>query len=822
MGHVRNYAIGDAMARFHLMSGYNVLHPMGWDAFGLPAENAAIERNIHPSHWTYKNIDAMRDQFKRLGYSFDWDREVATCHPQYYRWCQWFFLKMVEKNLAYRKKSSVNWCESCRTILANEQVEGGTCWRCHHKVDIREVDGWFLKITDYAEELLNDHAMLEGNWPERVLTMQKNWIGRSEGAWIDFPLADGSQVIKVFTTRPDTLFGATFMVLAPENPLAIQIAHPMERVNELNAFADKVRNVDIIERTASGIPKEGLFTGAYAINPLTEEQIPIWVSDFVLMEYGTGAIMSVPAHDQRDFEFARKYHLPIRIVIAPEGQDLDPEHMTQAFAAVGTMVNSGPFNGMNSDETIQKITDYCESKGFGKKAVTYRLRDWGISRQRYWGTPIPIIYCDTCGIVPVPEKDLPVVLPMNAEFDWSLGGNPLARCHEFVHTTCPKCNKPARRETDTMDTFIDSSWYFARYTSARDTKQAVNPDSAAYWMPVDQYVGGIEHAVMHLLYARFFHKFMRDLGLVKTDEPFTNLLTQGMVCLEVLSCPTHGYLYPEEAVDMGDGSWRCSRCDAPVVTGRSEKMSKSKRNTKDPEAYLSRYGADTIRLFSLFAAPPEKDCDWSDSGVEGIFRFLKRVWRLAYQWQEFLGQSSTRDITFPESVPFPVDKIRHITHSTIRRVTADFKGRFHFNTSISACMELVNTLNEIVLPASGTPERPVVESALIESFRALTLLLNPFAPHLAEELWEMMGHSTPLVHGPWPTFDDAIAAEKSIEIVLQVNGKIRTRMIVAAGTPTEELEQLALQEMTRQGWISGKTVRKVIAVPDRLVNLVVT
>ncbi|MBN1297722.1 leucine--tRNA ligase [bacterium] len=824
MGHVRNYAIGDAIARFKLMNGYSVMHPMGWDAFGLPAENAAIERNVHPATWTMANIDAMRKQFKRLGYAFDWSREVATCHPEYYRWCQWLFLKMLEKGIACRKRTEVNWCGTCRTVLANEQVESGNvCWRCGQTVENREMDGWFLKITDYAEELLNDHALLEGHWPERVLTMQKNWIGRSEGAYVDFPLVGKDGKIRVFTTRPDTLYGATFMVLAPENPLVMTLADSEERCAMLRAFAEKSRQTDVIERTATGIPKEGCFTGTYAVNPLTGEDIPIWVSDFVLWGYGTGAIMSVPAHDQRDFEFARKYALPIRIVIAPEGCDLDSESMESAFEAVGKMINSGPFTGMSSDAGIGAITRYIEEKGIGCRAVTYRLRDWGISRQRYWGTPIPIVHCERCGMVPVPEDQLPVRLPDNIDFDWSLGGNPLSRVESFVSTRCPICGGPARRETDTMDTFIDSSWYYSRYCDPRNTREIVDPDKNNYWIPVDQYIGGIEHAVMHLLYARFIHKVMRDLGYGRSPEPFARLLTQGMVCLEVMRCPRDGYLYPEDVIDNGDGSYTCRICNGPVIAGRSEKMSKSKRNTRDPNDYIDRFGADTIRMFSLFAAPPQKDLDWSDSGVEGVFRFLKRIWRFVFDHRGLLEGLASGPIAAEDfgNDHAGAEVIHRKTHQTIKRVTEDFDGRYHFNTSISACMEIVNLLYSTPIPEEGAADYQPIRCAVREAVYALLHMLNPFAPHMMEELWHELGGTSLLAQGPWVTWDDAIAAEQSIEMPVQINGKIRVRLTVSADATPEELETRVRQDETVARWVEGKTIRQVIVVPQRLINVVI-
>ncbi len=621
MGHVRNYTIGDVVARYKRMRGFNVLHPMGWDAFGMPAENAAIDRGVHPARWTRDNIAYMKGQLQRMGFSYDWAREFATCDPSYYRWEQWLFLRMMEHDLVYRKETTVNWCDTCSTVLANEQVEQGRCWRCGHEVGQKELPGWFFRITRYAEELLEWTEKLPG-WPPQVLTMQRNWIGKSHGAEVEFPLADREGSIRVFTTRPDTLYGVTFMSLAPEHPLVAELIRGSDREAEVAAFVERVRKEDKIRRTAEDYEKEGVFTGAHAVNPLTGEKVPIFVANFVLMEYGTGAVMAVPAHDQRDFEFARRYGLPIRVVIQPEGQELSPDTMTEAYEGEGRMVHSGPFDGMPSREGIRAVIRYLEEKGYGRGTVNYRLRDWGISRQRYWGAPIPVIHCGHCGVVPVPEEDLPVVLPEDVDFS---GGRvvPLAEIPSFYETTCPRCGRPARRETDTMDTFVESSWYFARFACADYDGGMLDPERVNYWMPVDQYIGGIEHAVLHLLYARFYTKVLRDLGLLKVDEPFTNLLTQGMVCMETQRCPEHGWLLPEE-VDEG----RCRRCGAEVVRGRVEKMSKSKKNVVDPEHLIEKYGADTARLFSLFAAPPEKDLEWSDEGVEGAYRFLRRVWRL--------------------------------------------------------------------------------------------------------------------------------------------------------------------------------------------------
>ncbi|MBI5286453.1 MAG: leucine--tRNA ligase [Deltaproteobacteria bacterium] len=650
MGHIRNYSIGDVVARFMVMRGYNVLHPMGWDAFGLPAENAAIQHGIHPARWTYENIAYMKRQLKRMGFSYDWDREITTCSPEYYQWNQWLFLKMYERGLAYRMYSPVNWCPNCQTVLANEQVERGGCWRCGSGVEEKQLEQWFLRITAYAEELLDYCDKLRG-WPERVLVMQRNWIGKSIGVELDFPVDGAKDVIRVFTTRPDTLYGATFMSLAPEHPMVERFVGVRGQGSGVREFIEKIKRQDRTRTEA--LEKEGVFTGAYCINPLTDRRMPIYIANFVLMEYGTGAVMAVPAHDQRDFEFARKYDLPVVVVIQPPGGGLEPDTMTEAYIEDGIMVNSGPFDGMNNREATEAIVKHLEEKGIGKRAVNYRIKDWGISRQRYWGCPIPIIYCAGCGTVPVPYEDLPVILPEDVKFT-GVGASPLAQAPEFVNTTCPRCGKAARRETNTMDTFVDSSWYFLKFTSPGEDKKPFATESVKYWMPVDQYIGGIEHAVLHLLYARFFNKVLRDLGLVAFDEPFTNLLTQGMVCKEVLVCPEHGYLFPEE---ISDG--KCSKCGKAVEVGPVEKMSKSRKNIVDPDKIVERYGADTTRLFSLFAAPPEKDLDWSDEGVEGAYRFLGRVWRLVSQNStpdSIRGKIQNSKVSNPRASP---DRERH-------------------------------------------------------------------------------------------------------------------------------------------------------------------
>ncbi|MBI5407682.1 MAG: leucine--tRNA ligase [Nitrospirae bacterium] len=791
MGHVRNYAIGDVVARYKKMRGYNVLHPMGWDAFGLPAENAAIDKGVHPVVWTHDNIAYMRDQLRKMGLSYDWDREVTTCDPAYYKWNQWFFLKMYEKGLAYKRRSSVNWCHSCETVLANEQVIDGQCWRCSSVVDQKELEQWFFKITAYAEELLAGCDKLTG-WPERVLIMQRNWIGKSTGVEVDFPLAAGDGAIRIFTTRPDTLFGATFMSLAPEHPLVESLIHGTEAEAAVRAFIERVKHQDRVIRTAEDIEKEGVFTGRYAINPLTQEKIPVWVANFVLMEYGTGAIMAVPAHDQRDFEFAKKYHLPMRVVIQNSEGTLSEGTMTAAYTGEGWLVNSVPFNGIPSPEAIEKIAEYIKQKGLGKKTVNYKIRDWGVSRQRYWGTPIPIIYCDRCGVVPVPEDVLPVVLPKDVAFTGK-GGSPLHQVQGFVKAHCPSCGGEARRETDTMDTFMDSSWYFLRYGSPKTDHAPFDKQAVSYWMNVDQYIGGIEHAVLHLLYARFFTRVIRDLGLIAVDEPFANLLTQGMV--------------------IKDGA----------------KMSKSKGNVVDPDYLITTYGADTARLFSLFAAPPEKDLDWSDRGVEGAFRFLSRVYRKVADLAPCLNprlnlkargihQYRNRLDEIGAGLPDDLKRLRKIVHQTIRKVTEDIEV-FHFNTAISFIMELVNHV--YLLPHEDRTEDEGFLYVMKEALDSMILLLSPFAPHIAEEMWEMMGYESSVTGVPWPIYCTEIAQEEERLIVIQVNGKVRSKITVPAGMPEEEIRRQALSDERITGLLGGKLPRKVFVVQEKLVNIVV-
>jgi len=780
MGHVRNYSIGDVVARFLRMQGFNVLHPMGWDAFGMPAENAAIKAKTHPAKWTYDNIDYMRGQLKKLGFSYDWSREFATCDVSYYRWEQLFFVRMYEQGLAYRKSSYVNWCNSCQTVLANEQVEGGTCWRCDQPVVQKEMEQWFFKITDYVEELLDYTSKLPG-WPERVLTMQQNWIGKSFGSQIFFPLAAGGGQIEVFTTRADTLFGATFMSIAPEHPLAPALSRGTPQQEAVLQFIEKAKQAKRSDRVADLLEKEGVFTGSYCINPATREKMPVYVANFVVMEYGSGAVMAVPAHDQRDFEFAKKYGLPIKVVIEPEEADnpLHADELTAAFEDDGILANSGSFSGMDSARARTAITSALGERGLARKTVQYRLRDWGISRQRYWGAPIPVIYCDRCGVVPVPEKDLPVVLPTDLEIPPN-GASPLPLHEPFYKTVCPTCGGPARRETDTMDTFVESSWYFARFACARHDTEPLDPERVRYWLPVNQYIGGIEHAVLHLLYSRFFVKVLRDMGQVFVDEPFLNLLTQGMV--------------------IKDGA----------------KMSKSKGNVVDPDEMIQAYGADTVRLFCLFASPPEKDLEWNDQGVEGSFRFLSRIWRLVSDNEESLASAGIYDGA--PGLSKPLADLHRKTHQTIKRVTEDLRDRFHFNTAIAAVMELVN---QMYLLIENRPEDESYWPVMREAVETMVLLVSPIVPHIAEELWQALGHGESVLTAPWPRWKtEAIQAEEAL-IVVQVNGKLRSRITVPADANREQLERAALADVRIQDFVGGKPVKKIVTVPNRLINIVI-
>lgn len=811
MGHVRNYTIGDVVARYKRMCGKNVLHPMGWDAFGMPAENAAIENSIHPAKWTYDNIAAMKVQLKRMGFSYDWDREFATCDPKYYRWEQLIFLKMYEDGLAYKKKTHVNWCERCQSVLANEQVENGCCWRhTDQEVTDKEMDSWFLKITDYADDILEYCDRLPG-WPDRVMTMQKNWIGKSFGAAIRFPLVGSDDVIEVFTTRQDTVYGATFLCFAPEHPMVNDMIKGLPQEKEVMDFVERTLKMESYMRTADFTAKEGVFTGRYCENPVTGEKIPVFVANFVLFEYGTGAIMAVPTHDQRDFEFAKKHNLPLRIVIKPQDRDLEEETMTEAYVDEGILVNSGPFDGQRNLEALDSIAEYLESKNMGYKTINYRLRDWGISRQRYWGAPIPIIYCDKCGTVAVPEEDLPVVLPVDLDMRAN-GGSPLPFEPSFYETTCPKCKGTARRETDTMDTFVESSWYFDRYACSDYDQGPLHPEKVDYWMPVDQYIGGIEHAILHLLYSRFYTRVLKDYGYLKVKEPFTNMLTQGMVCKETEECPEHGYLYPYETKDN-----ICPYCSAPVVTGNTVKMSKSKRNVVDPQDLIDRYGADTVRMFCLFASPPERDLEWSDQGVDGSYRFLNRLWRLVVDHLDKITRVSLYG--GGEALPEDLKSLHRKTHQTIKKVTSDIENRYHFNTAISAVMELVNEINQFL--NSNVEEDDIAWSVIREAVESTLVLLSPVVPHITEELWRILGHDEYLLNISWPSYSDEALETKKRLVVLQVNGKVRSRIEVPVSYSETEIENEALTDERIQQFINGKPIKKVIVVKKKLVNVVI-
>ncbi|WP_462371876.1 leucine--tRNA ligase [Phascolarctobacterium succinatutens] len=777
MGHVRNYSIGDVIARFRTMKGFNVLHPMGWDSFGMPAENAAIKHNIPPKKWTLENIANMTRQLKALGLSYDWDREVTTCKEDYYKWTQWFFELFYKRGLAVKKESAVNWCDTCNTVLANEQVIDGKCWRCDHEVVKKDLSQWFFKITDYADELLKDLDLLPG-WPERVKTMQHNWIGRSEGLEFSFEIPALNDTVAVYTTRPDTAYGVTFMALAAEHPLIKKICENNPKADEINAFCERVRNQSEIERTSSESEKEGVFTGVYCINPFTGRKVEIWVTNYVLYDYGTGAVMGVPTGDQRDWMFADKYGIEKIVTICPVGKELKLEEMTCAYEEKeGMLVNSGEFTGMEMHKAMSAIMDKAEAEGFGKRRVNYRLRDWLISRQRYWGAPIPIVYCPHCGEVLVPENQLPVRLPEDVSFTAG-AKSPLATSEEFLHCKCPKCGADAIRETDTMDTFLCSSWYYLRYTDAHNDKMPFDKDVNNYWGPVDQYIGGIEHAILHLLYSRFFVKVLRDAGLVDYDEPFSNLLTQGMV--------------------IKDGA----------------KMSKSLGNVVSPEEILSKYGADTARLFILFAAPPERELEWSDQGVEGSFRFLNRIWRIVQAFEAVLAQKVTE---YDHSNLSEADKdLRRVLHSSIKKVTNDIETRFNFNTAISTMMELVNALYAYK-EAAKEPNAGLIYEAISD----LIKMMSPFVPHITEELWRGAIDANSSVHEQsWPECDEEALKVDNVEIVLQVNGKVRGRLTVPAEATKEELEKIAMADANVQAHIGDATVRKVICVPGRLVNIV--
>ncbi|HET7290890.1 MAG TPA: leucine--tRNA ligase [Vicinamibacteria bacterium] len=772
VGHVRNYCITDVVARYRRMRGFNVMHPIGWDALGLPAENAAIQRGVHPEKWTRDNIAGMKRQLQRLGFSYPWSREIASCDPEYYRWNQWFFLRMLERGIAYRKKAPVNWCPSCLTVLANEQAEGGECWRCHSRIEEREMEQWFLRITAYQDELVDDMKQLPA-WPERVLLQQRNWVGRSPGAEVDFPV-EGGAPLRVFTTRIDTIYGATFMVLAPEHPQAAALL----RTDEAQLAVARLRAQDRRARLSGQLEKEGVFTGTHAVNPFSGERIPIWIGNFVLMGYGTGAIMAVPAHDQRDFEFARKYGIPIRVVIQPEGTKLEAAALEAAYDGPGRAVASGPFDGLAVEDAIARMTAHAEAKGFGRAAVSYRLKDWLVSRQRYWGTPIPVVYCPRDGMVGVPDDQLPVVLPRDAPFTGE-GGNPLEKVKEFVNATCPRCGGAARRETDTMDTFVDSSWYFYRYLSPGKDDGPVDPRAVRYWFPIDLYVGGIEHAILHLVYARFWTKVMRDLGLVTFDEPVVRLFPQGMV--------------------HKDG----------------EVMSKSRGNTVAPDAIVAKYGADTLRLYILFQAPPSDSLEWNDAQIKGAADFVRKVWRLVDRHAgHFAAEVRAK---MPAELTPAARQLRRRVHQTIQRVTGDIEDRLKLNTAVAALMELNNEIARVEAEVAQGPMRPV----LLEAVETLILLLSPFAPHVCEELWKRLGRRFPLVHRNWPVARPELAREDEVELAVQINGKVRSRITVAASASEEDVRGKALGDPKVREAISGKDLAKVVVVPGRLVSLVV-
>ncbi len=806
MGHISNYSIGDALARFYLQSGYNVLQPMGYDSFGMPAENFAIQHNSHPKLTTEENIGKMKKQLTAMGFGFDWSRELSTCRPDYYRWGQWLFKRMFEKGLIYKKKSFVNWCPTCATVLANEQVEEGKCWRCETTVVKKDLAQWFAKITDYAEELLDTSDLLD--WPEKVKLMQKNWIGKSTGVTIDFVYQ--KQKLPVFTTRPDTIFGVTFMAIAPEHPLTQDFLAEEGEESQLYKFCQKVMSQDNSQRTAEDKEKEGVFTGRYCLNPVNGDKVQIWITNYVLMDYGTGAVMAVPAHDSRDFAFARKYGIDIKLVVQNEEKSLQATTMEEAFIEDGTMVNSGQFDGMNNRQCLEEIADWIDAKKFGQKSINYKLRDWGLSRQRYWGNPIPVVYCQKCGTQLVPDDQLPVLLPDDIQIG-KTKQNPLLSATDWLKTTCPKCGGAATRETDTMDTFVDSSWYFARYCDAHNTKAPFSQEKANHWLPVDQYIGGIEHAVLHLLYARFFHKFMRDINLVDCNEPFSRLLTQGMVCMQSFKCPKDGYIFPKDAIIKGKTA-TCAICGSPVAIGNIEKMSKSKKNVVNPNDYLQRFGADTLRTFVLFASPPEKDVDWNDKAVGGAFRFLNRIYKTFAKNCQFLKQNYA-----PEGEISPQYKeLRYSSHFTIKKAIGYVKQKLQFNTAIAAVMEHLNNLYAAEEPKS------LAEKAIYKHAHTLIpQIIYPFAPHLCEEIWQMIGNTTLLHSSGLPDYQEKYLIKNDITLAVQVMGKIRAQLETSKDTSKEQIIAQAQKIENVQKFLAGKTIVKEIVVPGKLINFVV-
>ena len=811
MGHVSNYTIADCIARFHMLNGYEVLHPIGWDSFGMPAENAAIENKIAPSKWTLSNIETMKSQLKKLGYSYDWSREITTCKPGYYKWGQWFILKMFEKGLLYRKSADVNWCEKCQTVLANEQVDTeGKCWRCDNEVDIKKLEQWYIRITDYAEELLEGHDEIKDGWPENVLAMQKNWIGKSYGANITFKLDNGED-FPIFTTRADTVYGVTFMAIAWNHQRLLDITTDSEKEN-VKIFIEKSKKINQRE----DYEKEGVFTGAYIINPFNNEKVPLYAANFVLAEYGSGCIMAVPAHDERDFTFAKKYNIPIKIVIQNDKKDLDENSMTQAYTADGTLINSDKFNGLTNRDAIEKIIDYASENNFGKKQVQYKLRDWLISRQRYWGNPLPFIYCDKCGIVAVPENELPVLLPTDVEIN--VGGNPLAKIDSFVNTKCPKCGSDAKRETDTMDTFTCSSWYFARYVDSHNSDEAFSFELAKNWMNVDQYIGGIEHACMHLLYARFWHKFMRDLGLLDTNEPFKKLLTQGMVLSTSYFDPLNKKYYTEEEYENKE--YEKDGIKKEDIVSKLDKMSKSKKNGVNPDDLIKYFGADAVRVFIMFASPPEMDVDWNEDGVKGSQRFLYRIWRLFIGYIENEDFKNANENLVYENLSDEAKSLYRFYHKTIKRVTVDIKERYHFNTAIAALMELLNALSSF----KANDKNDYI--TLKEVMKGYLILLNPIAPHMTEELWSMIdiaidGKASAIVDSSWVAYKEEYLQEDDFELVLQVNGKLRDRLRANINITEEEAKNIALNNEKVIQFMDGKEIVRVVYVKKKLVNVVV-
>ena len=819
VGHARNYTIGDVIARYKKMKGYNVLHPMGWDSFGLPAENAAIQHGAHPATWTKSNIENMRRQLKLMGLSYDWDREVATYTPEYYRWNQWIFKRMYDKGLVYKKKSTVNWCPDCQTVLANEQVEDGYCWR-HSKTKViqKDLEQWFFRITNYADELLTGHEELREGWPEKVLAMQKNWIGKSFGTEIVFTVAETGEKLPMFTTRIDTIHGVTYCVVAPEHPIIEEIIKVNPSIKEA---IHNMRNMDMIERTAEGKEKNGVFTGWHVINPVTGDKVQLWAADYVLMNYGTGAVMAVPAHDERDFAFAKKYNLPRKVVINGYNKEtkeeiiINADEMTAAMTEEGVMTNSGEFNGMNSKEALEKIADYVTAKGVGEKTVKYRLKDWGISRQRYWGTPIPVLYCEKCGMVMEKDENLPVMLPEDVEFTGN--GNPIETSEKYKHAVCPVCGGPARRETDTMDTFVDSSWYFLRYCDPKNIELPFGSEAVNAWTPVNQYIGGVEHAVMHLLYARFFTKVLRDLGLLKANEPFKRLLTQGMVLgPSYYSEKENRFLFAHEVRTAGDKAYSIETGEELVI--KVEKMSKSKNNGVDPEVMIKKYGADTTRLFIMFTAPPEKELEWNENGLAGAARFLNRVWRVVLENVEMIKDEKIDYSKLSKEDKALVRKL----HQTIKRVTEAIEDNYHFNTSIAGNMELINDVYDFRNNVLGT-EKESTESQKVfgEVLRNIVIMLSPFVPHFCDELWEAMGEEGFLFNASWPEYDEKLTVADEITMAIQVNGKVRGSISVERTASKEDIEKMALAVENVQKHTEGKTVAKVIVVPGKIVNIVV-